>query len=338
MSIFGKVLAILNVLAAFGLAYAALLDWTQRQSWAYAVYRMDFPIKGLPVDQDEIDTDGHRRIDNISDTTIQEVFKQVGGLEGTTTPLPEDKTQLREVKRVHDKLKSEIDRQPNDAAKREKLKSVLLPLANTVSERQKLDSKKLDELMGEFEKAFAAVTGKAGQGQEPEDTRRLIAHLLFGVSQADSKPEQVNQARQRVAVVVGLKAFTHEVNLRARALEQMSHQLQADMAADRSQFDRDQRRILGELEFLARDLDERKEELDRRQTLVNRHNALLKAREADIVELKKQIDTAGEATKTALTELAKEQGRLFGVQTQVGEDLQKNLRLEEQMRTIENAR
>jgi hypothetical protein len=330
MSIFGKVLAILNVLAAFGLAYAALLDWTQHQAWAYAVYRMDFPIKGLPVDQDEIDTDGHRRIDNISDTTIQEVFKQVGGLEGTT-PLPEDKTQLREVKRVHDKLKNEIDRQANDAAKREKLKSVLLPLANTLSERQKLDTKKLDELMGDFEKAFAAVTGKAGQGQEPEDTRRLIARLLFCTSQDD-------QARQRAAVVVGLRAFTYEVNSRAHALQQMAHQLQADMVADRSQFDREQRRILGELELLARDLDERKEELDRRQTLVNRHNALLKAREADIVELKKQIDTAGEATKTALSELAKEQSRLFGVQSQVGEELQKNLRLEQEMRTIENAR
>jgi len=338
MSIFGKVLAILNVLAAFGLAYAALLDWTQRQSWAYHVYRMEFPIKGLPVDQDEIDADGHRRIDNISDKTIQEVFQPVGGLEGTTL-LPEDKTQLREVKRVHDKLKSEIERQPNDADKRAKLKSVLLPLPGTLSERQgvktRIDSaKSFADLMGpqgDFEKAFAAVTGKAGQGQEPEDTRRLIAHLLFCTSQDD-------QARQRAAVVVGLKAFTHEVNSRAHALQQMAHQLQADMVADRSQFDREQRRILGELELLARDLDERKEELDRRQTLVNRHNALLKAREADIVELKKQIDTAGEATKTALTELAKEQGRLFGVQTQVGEDLQKNLRLEQQMRTIENAR
>jgi uncharacterized coiled-coil DUF342 family protein len=335
MSIFGKVLAILNVLAAFGLAYAALLDWTQRQSWAYHVYRMDFPAKGLPVDQDEIDSDGHRRIDNISDATIQEVLKPVGGLEGAATVLPEDKTQLREVKRVHDKLKNEIDRQPNEAAKREKLKSVLLPLADTLSERQKLDNKKLDELMGDFEKAFAAVTGKAGQGREPEDTRRLIAHLLFCTTQADSQPER---ARERVAVVVGLKAFTHEVNLRAHALQQMGHQLQAEMVADRSQFDREQRRILGELELLARDLDERKEELDRRQTLVNRHTALVKAREADIVELKKQIDAAGEATKTALTELAKEQGRLFGVQSQVGEDLEKNSRLEQQMRTIENAR
>jgi hypothetical protein len=341
MSIFGKVLAILNVLAAFGLAYTALLDWTQHQAWAYHVYRMDFPMKGLPVDQDEIDADGHRRIDNISDATIQEVLKPVGGLEGAATVLPEDKTQLREVKRVHDKLKSEIDRQPNEAAKREKLKSVLLPLADTLSERQKLDSKKLDELIGDFEKAFAVGAGKAGQGQEPEDTRRRIAHLLFCTSQADSRPDQANQreqALQRVAVVVGLKAFTHEVNLRAHALQKMAHQLQSEMVADRSQFDREQRRILHELELLARDLDERKEELDRRQTLVNRHNALVKAREADIAELKKQINAAGEATKTALSELAKEQSRLFGVQTQVGEDLEKNLRLEQQMRTLENAR
>ena len=217
------------------------------------------------------------------------------------------------MKRVHDKLKADIERETSDAAKREKLKSVLLPLADTLSERQELktridSAKSFAELMGpqgDFEKAFAAVAGKAGQGREPEDTRRLIAHLLFCMSQADSQPER---ARERAAVVVGLKAFTHEANLRAHALQQMAHQLQAEMVADRSQFDRQQRRILHELELLARDLDERKEELDRRQTLVNRHTALVKAREADIVELKKQIDAAGEATKTALTELAKEQG------------------------------
>jgi hypothetical protein len=344
MSILGKVLAILNVFAALALAYVALLDWTHRQAWAYHTYRMDFPIKGLPVDEDEIDADGHRRIDNISDATIREVFQPFGGLEGAAI-LPEDKTQLKEVRRVHDKLKAEIDRQPNESAKREKLKSVLLPLAPTVAERQELtksiDTKKLDELMGpqgDFEKAFAKVTGKGAQEREPEDTRRLIAHLLFGVSQAESKTEDADKARQRAAVVVGLKAFTHEVNSRARALQEMAQQIQGEMVADRSQFDREQRRILGELNLLARDLDERKEELDRRQTLVNRHNALLKAREADIVELKKQIDTAAEATKTALTELSKEQGRLFGVQTQVGDELQKNSRLEHEMRTIENAR
>jgi hypothetical protein len=340
MSILGKVLAILNVFAALAIAYVALMDWTHRQAWAYHTYRMDFPIKGLPVDEDEIDADGHKRIDNISDATIRDVLQPVGGLEGTTL-LPEDKTQLKEVKRVHDKLKAEIDRQPNESAKREKLKSVLLPLATTLAERQELtrtiDTKKLD---GDFEKAFATVTGKGTQGREPEDTRRLIAHLLFGVSQADSSQDdkKADQARQRVAVVVGLKAFTHEVNMRARALQAMAQQIQGEMVADRSQFDREQRRILGELNLLARDLDERKEELDRRQTLVNRHNALLKAREADIVELKKQIDAAGEATKTALTELSKEQGRLFGVQSQVGEELQKNSRLEQEMRTIENAR
>ncbi len=189
--------------------------------------------------------------------------------------------------------------------------------------------------MADFEKAFSQVLGKTGL--EPEDARRQIAHLLFAASQA-SQPNQADQARQRVAVVVGLKAFTHEVNLRAHALQDMTQQVHAEMVAERSEFDRNQRRILHELEMLARDLEERKEELDRRQLMVNRHNALVKAREADIVELRKEIDAAAQATKAAFNALANEQHKLFGIQAQVGAELKKNQRLEEEIRAVENIR
>jgi hypothetical protein len=332
MSIFGKLLAVLNLLAALGLAYVALMDYTQRQKWAYAVYRMDFPNKGLPVDEDEIDSDGQKRIDRITDETIQDLFKPVGGLPGTAV-LREDKTQLGELKRVYEKLNKDIQGQADEAKKRALLQSVLLALATNLSERNDIQHEQVKDLMAKFEKAFSQVLGKPGL--EPADARGKIAHLLLAASQASPQPEQ---ARQRVAVVVGLKAFTHEVNLRAHALQDMSQQVHAEMVAERGEFDRNQRRILHELDMLARDLEERKEELDRRQLMVNRHNVLVKAREADIAQLRKEIDAAAQATKAAFSALAAEQDKLFGIQAEVGAELKKNQRLEQEIRTVENIR
>ena len=335
MSILGKLLAVLNIFAALGFAYLAAADWTQRHNWSYAVYRMGLPLNGLPVNEDEIDADSRRRIDNISDATLQDLFKSVGGL-ATGTVLAEDKTQLAEVQRVHDKLKKEIEAQAGDPAKRQKLASLMMPFAATLSDRQELadriKNEPIEKLMGAdgpFEKAFGPVLKNRGaQAQDQENTRRLIAELLFGLSQDD-------QSRQRAAVVVGLRAFTHAVNQRAQALQQMAHQVHGGILADRSEFEKEQRRIIGELELLARTLDESKEELDRRRALVNKHNAFLQARVADIVELKKEIDAAGQATKDALAQLAQEQRRLFEVQDQVGNAMQKNQQLEQELRTLE---
>jgi hypothetical protein len=339
MSILGKLLAVLNVLAAAGFAYFALMDWTVRQNWTSAVNRMALPVAGLPVSEDEVDPDGRPRIDKISDATLPDLFKPVGGLPAAAV-LPEDKTQFAEVKRVHDKLRKEIDQADGEAAKRKKLRSLLLPLAGTLSGRQALlneiNKEPIDKLLGPegpFEKPFSDVTKKRNE-QDPENSRRLIANLLFGLSQ--NSPDELS--RQRIAVVVGLKAFTNAVNERALALREMAQQVHASMLGDRAQFEKQQRGIIAELELLGRALEERKEELDRRQTLVNKHTALVKAREENIVDLKKDIDKASQLTKKALDELAQEQRRLFDAQDRVGNDLQKNQQLEQQIRTIENVR
>ena len=57
MSLLGKVLALLNVLAAVGFFYLATADRAKRQSWAYAVYRHQLAIDGL-VDLDPLITHG----------------------------------------------------------------------------------------------------------------------------------------------------------------------------------------------------------------------------------------------------------------------------------------
>ncbi len=58
MSLLGKILALVNILAAVGFIYLAASDYGKRQQWSYAVYRHDLAINGLPLDEKEVDVDG----------------------------------------------------------------------------------------------------------------------------------------------------------------------------------------------------------------------------------------------------------------------------------------
>ena len=58
MSLFGKLLAILNVLVAIGFVALAVMDWQARHQWTHAVFLHERAIEGLPLDNTERDPDG----------------------------------------------------------------------------------------------------------------------------------------------------------------------------------------------------------------------------------------------------------------------------------------
>src|SRR5262245_44888888 len=59
MSLFGKILAVLNVLAAIAFVVLAAMDYQRRQDWSFAVLRHDIALRGLPVNEDEKDREGN---------------------------------------------------------------------------------------------------------------------------------------------------------------------------------------------------------------------------------------------------------------------------------------
>src|SRR5262245_7402756 len=98
MSMLGKVLAILNVLAAIAFVALAATAWGKRPNLTYAVFRHELVITGLPVDETEADPIGNAAIvDQLGEKTLEDLFRSVGG-----QPV---KTQREEVKRLHDKLR-----------------------------------------------------------------------------------------------------------------------------------------------------------------------------------------------------------------------------------------
>src|SRR4051794_10819131 len=110
MSLFGKILALLNVFGAIGLACLALLDFNARYKWTHAVHFHDLLVRGLPVNDAEADSDTVprvRRLKSDEKTLVkeaQDLFSTVGGSPSAT--------QMEEV----DMVKADLDAKLQAAA------------------------------------------------------------------------------------------------------------------------------------------------------------------------------------------------------------------------------
>jgi hypothetical protein len=159
MSLLGKVFVILNVFGVLGVLFVAAMDYGKRHAWAYAVFRQDLAIGGLPLDDTVRDTEGNLIAERIGEQTQKELFPQ--------NPVT---TQVAEVQRVQALYKS----QASAVSGRKALAfyaTFLLPFAQTNTERQRLrayqvflsDDKKADDL----KKEFAAAWAEAAKLQPP---------------------------------------------------------------------------------------------------------------------------------------------------------------------------
>src|SRR5262249_32493682 len=107
MSLFGKILAVFNVLAAVAFFYVASIDWAKHEAWADAALQHDLLIQGLPVDDKEPDAQGNSRVENLRESALRQMLK--------STPVV--KTQVAEVNRVHDLIQNKINAQDNEQAR-----------------------------------------------------------------------------------------------------------------------------------------------------------------------------------------------------------------------------
>lgn len=99
MSLFGKVLAVLNLLGATALVYFAMVDYGARHKWSYNVSFYDWMINGLPVDDVEPDSRGQPLADQLADSVRDHLFQQVG---------PAVSTQMKEVEALKQKVDAKL--------------------------------------------------------------------------------------------------------------------------------------------------------------------------------------------------------------------------------------
>jgi hypothetical protein len=332
MSTLGKVLLVLNLLAAAAFAYLAAVDWQERQAWSYAVFRHDLALEGLPLDEEQKDVDGTREVDKLSDKTVQDVFRTVGG--DVTPPMtPEDKTQEAEVRRLEKRIRSDVDGLGDEKAKRQRLAAYLVPLETTYGDRERLirqvQSEPVERLVAEDGPLARAFRPALDRNQDPGRRRDAVAHLLLNVTDPRST------GYERVVAVVGLRAFSAEADRQAAVLRGMASEVDLALRRDRSAFETEYQRRVAELRRLADRLADRQAKLSEYQDLATRQRALLTQRQADVRDLREQIDKARKATAETLAQLAAEQQRLFEAQRDVAEGVAKNLQLERQLLSSE---
>src|SRR5947209_4543633 len=119
MSLFGKILAVFNVLAAIAFLVFAAMDYYKRQSWAYSHFRHQLAVSGLPIDP--TDDTGRLPGRSISDQFGRDARKEMfGAPEGP-------KTQEDEVNGTVAAMKQGVDAAGDLNAKRAILAEHLLP-------------------------------------------------------------------------------------------------------------------------------------------------------------------------------------------------------------------
>jgi hypothetical protein len=131
MSLFGKILAVLNVFAVVGALALMAMNYSKRQSWEYAVFRQDLMINGLPLDDKETDGQQNLVVEKIGEKTQQDLFKQAS----PSTPVA---TQEAEVNRVKGQLSSQIQSAGDKKKQIYALARILAPMALTIEQRQRL--------------------------------------------------------------------------------------------------------------------------------------------------------------------------------------------------------
>src|SRR5688500_10970007 len=130
MSLLGKILAVLNLLAAGGFLYLAVLDYSIRQQWSYALFRHDIALLGMPVDREDRDDRGRPRYLAMNEALAEEL---AGSRDALTQEDALDLRRTEVLARVDDEnAKSSIaPAAVGGGVKVAKYVEVLLPLAGT---------------------------------------------------------------------------------------------------------------------------------------------------------------------------------------------------------------
>jgi hypothetical protein len=328
MGMFGKVLAILNLLAAIGFVALVTLDYSRRNSWSFVVLQADFIIKGLPVDDKEVDAENRPVVSLL----VKEMEK---ALFASGSPV---KTQVEEVRKRKQSVADTITGAGDEKAQLKMLADVIVPLARTQGEREDLQRRiaagKILDLMSEsgpFEDAFKdALHGKGGQSNW-EGRRQAVAHVLVNLGDAGNNQE-------RDLTVVGLEAYAREVSAQAQALREMLPVLQHSMAEERAAFEIKHRSLLQQVRALADRNRELDESLDKQTALRDEHREVVKKRQDEVTAVQAQIAAAQKATEESLAEQGRLEKELFDAQSLIGATGDTNLKLESQIRSRETGR
>lgn len=332
MSTLGKILIILNALAAIGFFVIAGMDYRARQNWAYAVFRHELAINGLPLDdKDDSWRPGRPLVKDLTSDTINKMFAGSGG-----NPV---RTQLDAVNAAKVSAIQAIDgaAAQNEKAGRDAVLAIWRPLLKLGYERERLAEevrkRSMDELKGNVSQLFDEVASFIKSDAAVETKRAKVADLLYNFN-----PTGDPGLRDRAQAVVGLTEYIGAADRQASNLFAMSTRLDQILREESAIFARQYQELLPKLDQLNEQLKADAGRLEHQKKLFEQHNQLYQARKTERDDLLEQLRQAGDRAAAETTNLATLQSQLFQLQRQIAAAREANEKLEGQIRTKELGR
>jgi hypothetical protein len=348
MSLFGKVLAVLNLLAAGGFLYLAATDYKARQDWSYSVFRYDLAINGLPVDQSQTDEQGRPAYLNIGEKLGQEL---TGSSEALTQEDALERLRTEMISRAENPaVKSTLvdPKSPFAGSKVAKWVEVLLPLATSVKEREAVRnrlSNLSDASTAPLEKKFNETFDEAKSFPERERKREAIARIFVALVDVLAPPPAQGGGGQPDAVestdyrrargVVGVEHLSAALDAQARRLEEMASHVDDGRNRERTRFAREHAALLASLLELHHELRSLKTIRDTKEVQAQKAKDLAAKQKELVAALKKQMGEEQTLTAAELDRLAAEQEELFKIRVLLRDAKRVNLELEAKVTELE---
>jgi hypothetical protein len=190
-----------------------------------------------------------------------------------------------------------------------------------------------------FDEAALPVIAKGGKGLAVSDKARKIAHLLFHLDanrhfDANAKAER-EAWHTRVATIVGLKEYVSAAEAQATELAEGAQRLIAAITEEQGAFEDQYRSLVQRSESLYSDYMTLNNQLKQQQTITAENVRLLKERETERDNLKKELENARESSKEALARLKATQDNLFKIQKDLRDAQQALFNLEKELQKLE---
>lgn len=353
MSTFGKVVAVLNLLAAGAFLYLMASTLQRRQAWSYAIWRYDRATEGLPVDREEPDDKGKPRHENMPELVVKE-----------NTGDENVRTQEEVLEKRKAEVLARVEDQSIKGSKVEKLIDCLLPLARTARERGELleerQAPKLGyaKLLERFDAYFqAAKSMPNAQPRDREAKKQYIALLLLNLMDVlpteDEKTQQAEElkkkpeeradptstpAYRKVLNTVGLKNMAHALSDQALHFLALDYQTTADREQQRIQFAQQHEELIDLLIRRQHELDDRIKLLEDKKVHAADQEQRAQAKKAHVDKVQGQLKEAQDRTAAELAKAAQMQDQIYQVRVRLRDANRVNQELERKIRELETNR
>ncbi len=341
MSTTSKVLAVLNLLALFAYIFLGSTIYSYRTDWQYQNFLMDRTLKGLPLNEEEVDEFGQpvaARLGSKDEAPLKTLLSSAGGN-------PAGPTLLDEAKAV----KAKVDGQLAGPDAGKNLEKFLMPLSNSLAERTQIlnllrnpnDAKALETLKERADAiSSAAINGKkkleAGgeKGLSPEEHREAIGRFLWAAQSLDEDagtPTKINRLLVMVGPYVAINILAQSI----RNTEEMIRQVDAVRSTEQANFVKTQSTLVSDIRALdlleQRKIDERDSVVQKSEEQINSRRTLQNNRD----ELQKQLTEKREEASRLMTDLRNQGKSLYDSRIKVLDAIKNMQQTENAIRQLE---